>query len=297
MRPETLITFAASRTIIKQSRLCDVETGGILAGTLKPLTIVIAGNPGPNATHRPAQFTSDPVADQACLTEARRQYGEQITVCGWWHKHPAGMTTPSVGDCHQARQLMNEYADGQPVLIGIVNHEPGLTRNRTTLYMYGANAMGTFTEHPWKLVGGADQQFQDAMKKAPRQPSLKATDYWHDRNFQSYLNPIGRDRINCEIHRLREANWRVQIGRRTLDQSLVIDLKNDSTSLRFLVPPEFPLNPVVVLTSHGQRLAKLLTIWGWNSQGCLLDVATEAAEILHRTRGRMRCITPKEATQ
>jgi len=297
MTTEMLTTFAASRTIIKQSGLCKVETGGVLVGTLEPLTIVAAGSPGPNATHRPAQFTSDPAADQACLTEARRQYGEQITVCGWWHKHPAGLTTPSGGDCHQARQLMNEYADGQPVLIGIVNHEPRLTRNRTTLHVYSIDRAGTFTEQPWKLVGSKDGRLLDAMKKAPRRPDLKPTDYWRDKDFQSYLNPLGRDRINREIRQLREAGWNVETGRRTVDQSLVLNLRSGSTALRLLLPPEFPLNPPVALTAEGERLVKLLTSWGWNSQSCLLDVAVEAADILRCARCRTRCVARQEVSQ
>jgi proteasome lid subunit RPN8/RPN11 len=232
MTTEILTTFAASRTIIKQSRLCKVETGGILVGTLEPLTIVAAGSPGPNATHRPAQFTSDPAADQACLAEARRRHGEQITVTGWWHKHPAALTTPSGGDCHQVQQLMSEYADGQPVLIGIVNHEPRLTRNRTTLHLYSVYPAAEYMEHAWRLVGSEDRRLLDALQKAPRRPNLKQTDYWRDEDFQSYLNPIGRDRINQEVQRLREAGWKVEMGRRTSDQLLVLNLRNSSTPLR-----------------------------------------------------------------
>jgi len=297
MTTEILTTFAASRNIIKQSRLCQVETGGILVGTLEPLTIVAAGSPGPNATHRPAQFTSDATSDQACLAEARRQLGEQITVCGWWHKHPTGLTTPSVGDCLQARQLMREYADGQAVLIGIVNHEPRLTRSKTTLHVYGIDQTAQFTEQPWKLVGSEDLRLREALKKAPRRPDLKPTDYWRDKDFQSYFNPIGRDRINREVRHLRAAGWRVETGRRTLDQSLVLNLQSGLTALRFLLPPEFPLNPPVVLTAQGERLMKLLFVWGWNSQSGLLDVATEAADILRCARCRSQCAARQEESQ
>jgi len=155
---EILITFKASRNIIRQSQQCPVETGGILVGTPSPLTIVAAGDPGPESIRQAAKFTSDPQADRACLEDARRRFGEQIKPVGYWHKHPEGYTKPSSGDRRQVHQLIKDYNDGQPVLMGIVNYRPNIVRHKTILHLYSINPEGRLVEYEWKLVGGKNHR-------------------------------------------------------------------------------------------------------------------------------------------
>jgi proteasome lid subunit RPN8/RPN11 len=291
---DVLITYKASRNIIKQSKLCPVETGGILVGTLSPLTIVAAGSPGENAVHEAARFTSDPNADRACLTDARKQHGSQVGLVGWWHKHPLGLTTPSSGDRYQARQLAKEYNDGQPVLMGIVNRHPKLVRHKTILHLYSIDPAGNLAEHDWKLIGGRSKELLDAIGRAPIRPDLKPTDYWTDKDFQSYLNPIGRERINDEVQNLRKKGWAVKVGRRTSDHSLVLDMREGSSVLRCVLPPEFPLNPPTVFTADGRQFVELRALRGWNSHFHLIEVAAEAVSVMSCGHCSERCIEKRK---
>lgn len=287
---QVLITFSASRSVIKQSRLCDVETGGVLAGTTKPLTIVAAGSPGVNSIHQATRFTSDPEADKACLTEAIRQYGESIVPVGWWHKHPSGFKEPSSGDCNQAQQLAKEYGDRQPVLMGIVNQQPKLIRHKTTLYLYSIDTSGNLVEHDWKLVSSKNEQLLNAVRKAPVVPETRPSNYWTEIDFQFYLNPIGRVRIKQELENLRKAGWEVEVNRSKHNQLLILNITKSKRKLRFVLPPEFPLNPPTVLTANGRPFLKLETLSQWNSQCGLLDAATEGARIMRCSRCSKQCI-------
>jgi hypothetical protein len=287
---EILITFKASRRIIKQSQLCPVETGGILVGILNPLAIVAAGKPGPNSTQQATQFTSDPEADRACLEDARTQFDDKITPVGYWHKHPENLSEPSSADCHQARQLVKEYNDGQPFLMGIVNYHPKLVKHRTTLHLYSIDLAGKLLEHAWRLVSSKDKRLLDAIKKAPVRLDLKPISYWLDKDFQSYLNPIGRDRIKQEVENLGKIGWDVTTARRKHDKALLLDVLKDSKRLCFVLPPEFPLNPPTVLTGDGKRFLGLDTLCKWNSLRRLSDVAAEASVLMSCTRCSRQCI-------
>lgn len=282
MEPEVLIMFGVARTIIRNSAKFDVETGGILAGTLaNPIAIIAAGLPGNNAIHHAASFTSDPQADRDCLDKARKFYSNKISLVGWWHKHPPGLITPSSGDCHQAQRLANDYNDGKPVLIGIVNQHRGIITRKTTLHLYSIDPAGKLYEYNWKLVTNKSRKLLDAIVTAPTIPDLKSTDFWSDRDFQSYLNPVGRDRIKQEIDGLRKHGWQVQISRRKLDNLLVLDITRYSNALRFLMPPEFPLNPPTITTGDGKQFTGLKTLSQWNSLCCLVDTANEAIAVIN----------------
>ncbi len=167
MEHDALITFDAARTIIKDSADCEVETGGAIIGTLNdPITIVAAGSPGKNSVHASTSFTSDPKADKQCLQESRIKYGNKITLGGWWHKHPYGLITPSSPDCFQARELIRQYNDDKPLLVGIVNQKHIRFRRKTTLYLYSIYASGEISECRWKLVGRNNQELLNAIAKA-----------------------------------------------------------------------------------------------------------------------------------
>lgn len=270
-----IITYKASRNIIKQSRLCDVETGGTFVGTMKPPTIVDAGKPGANSIHQPTQFTSDPEADKACLAEARKQHGDRIICVGWWHKHPSGLNKPSAADCHQAQQLAKEYNDGLPVLIGIVNRIPKLIRHKTTLHIYSVSSNGLLIEHKWELASNHNPKFVRALEKAVLNPGTKEINYWQNKNFQFYQNPIGRERIKKELGILKRTGWQIITKRHPADKLLILDLSRSNISLHMILPPEYPLNPPIVFTDDGRRLFDLRTLNQWNSLSCLTDIANE----------------------
>jgi proteasome lid subunit RPN8/RPN11 len=272
---DILITYGASRTIIRQARLCAVETGGILAGTASPLTILAAGEPGPNATHQVAMFTSDPDADTACLKQSREQHGEIVMLLGWWHKHPVGLTTPSPADWYQARQLAKEFNDGQPVLIGIVNRSPRGLGYKTTLYLYATSDISSSLEHPWKLSGIHSRELKSALKQAAARPDVRETDYWQDKDFQFYLNPVGRTRIRKDLAACRDMGWNISTSRGSKDRILTVHLSDGRSTIKMILPPEYPLNPPTVLSDDGLYLHSSVLLTQWNSLNRLVDLAVE----------------------
>lgn len=280
---EVIITFNVARTIIKSSaKKIENETGGILVGTLgNPATIIAAGEPGDNAIHHALSFTSDPDADKKCLEKAQSTYGSSIEPIGYWHKHPLGFDRPSGGDIMQVKQLAADFNDQRPILMGIVNHKPKILRRSTTFRLYSVDSCDNLIEHDWKIVSEKNKTLLEIISKSPGRPGTKLTDYWEDKDFQSYLNPIGRDRIKLEVEKLKAADWQVKIGRQRHNNLLVIDVFDGISELRFLLPPEFPLNPPSILTSDGRYFHNLHTLSRWNSLVSLLDVAENAAAVMY----------------
>jgi integrative and conjugative element protein (TIGR02256 family) len=102
---EIMITNKALNEMWEQSCDCPTETGGALVGTLKVPLVLSAGGPGPEAVERPSSFSSDANHDRLFLEQVRSQSQRRVSLLGWWHKHPQGMTRPSGGDLDQARRL------------------------------------------------------------------------------------------------------------------------------------------------------------------------------------------------
>lgn len=281
MEPDVLITFDAAKSMEDNSEKCEDETGGLIVGTFgKPMTILAAGLPGKNAVHHATSFTSDPEADRQTLLTCKENYGPKSTGMGHWHKHPFGLTTPSSGDCQQGRQLACEYSDNKPVLMGIVNQRRGKIFQKTTLHLYGIDSSGKLVEYKWKQVNRKNKQLFEAINSAPARIEVKNTEFWMDRDFQSYLNPIGRERIQKEIVMLKQLGWEVGTVRRKEDKMLMLIVTKESISLVFLLPPEFPLNPPVAMTHDGRRFAGLESVVQWNTLCRLADIACEAMAVI-----------------
>jgi hypothetical protein len=261
----------------------------MLAGTTSPLVILDAGEPGPHAIHEAARFTSDPEMDAACLERSRRRHGGIVTLVGYWHKHPDGLITPSAGDCCQARQLAREFHDGQPVLIGIVNRSPRGRGYKTTLHLYTVNDDGTTLEHPWKLVGIHSRPLKSALRQAAVTPGTEHVDYWQDKDFQFYRNPVGRARIREEIAHCRDRGWEVSTSRTTKDQILTVRLSDGPQAIKIILPPEFPLNPPTVLSEDGTYLHSSVLLTQWNSLYRLVDLAVETFACLKSKGGTIEC--------
>jgi proteasome lid subunit RPN8/RPN11 len=281
MEPDVLITFDAAKSIINNSTQFDIETGGLLVGTLgKPMTIIAAGSPGKNGAHHATSFTSDPQADRQTLLTGRENFGPKIILTGYWHKHPYGLTTPSSADCQQVRQLAREYGDDKPILMGIVNQSRGKIFKKTTLHLYSVNALAKLVEHTWKLVSRKNKYLLEVIEKAPTTIEVRNTEFWADRDFQSYLNPIGRERIKEEIAMLKQFGWEVEMVRRKEDKILILNATKEFMSINFTLPAEFPLNPPIVKTRGGRRFAGLESLLQWNTLCRLADIAIEAAKVM-----------------
>ncbi|MHC4728285.1 MAG: hypothetical protein ACYS17_13775 [Planctomycetota bacterium] len=291
MKNNVLITYDVAKTIIRDSKNSADETGGVLVGTLgDPMTIVAAGSPGENSVHRVTQYTSDPIADKNCLEQNRQLHGNRIVVVGWWHKHPSGFDRPSSGDCHQIGQLKAEYKDDKPVLMGIVNQIPRMVRMKTTLRLYSTGSTGNLIEYDWRLINRKSRDLLNAINKAPAKPAIKKTNFWIDKDFQFYLNPVGRERIIQEIEGLRKAGWQVKTSRSKQNQVLILDVFGASGILRFVLASEYPLNPPSVFMTDGRRFIGMDILGQWNSHCHLTDVATEALCIMNCHRCKRRFV-------
>jgi proteasome lid subunit RPN8/RPN11 len=274
MNNEILIVSDAWKSIRADSMSFTVETGGILVGTLgDPISIVDAGISGENSVHHPVQFTSDPIADKKCLEEANKRYGKRIVTVGWWHKHPYGSDRPSGGDLQQVSELSKEYNDGKPVLMGIVTQRGRWNKGTISLRLYSLGDNKNLIEYDWKLVLSSNSHLRAAIENASMLPETKPSSFWTDSDFRFHLNPIGRNQ-------LRTAGFRVTSGQRKEDKNMIMDVSDGRISLRFVFPPEFPLNPPAVYAGPANRLFTLHTLHQWNSLCTLVEVAREARDSL-----------------
>lgn len=280
-----LITYNAAKAIVSDSRNFDEdETGGILVGTLGgPIAIVDAGTSGKNSVHHSVRFTSDPVADKQCLEDAKRRHGNRIMTAGWWHKHPSGFDRPSSGDCMQVRQLSRQYGDGKPVLMGIVTRQRRVLRPKLNLRIYSLSDAGSLIEHDWKIVKETDKTLQEAINRCEAVLETKKSTFWDDPGFMFYLNPVGRERIIQERNQLKEAGWQIVTGQRKQDKAFTMDLSDGTDNLRFVFPPEFPLNPPAVYIDKVRRLTGLHALTEWNSLTSLIAVVQEVKYVLNST--------------
>lgn len=60
----------SSFAYLEESRTCLTETGGMLIGTVRRPTVLIAGDPGPQSRKTTASFTTDPKHDRQVLERA-----------------------------------------------------------------------------------------------------------------------------------------------------------------------------------------------------------------------------------
>ncbi len=276
-----LITYDAIRAIVQDSKNFTVETGGVLIGTLgDPITIVAAGFSGDNSVHHATSFTSDSQADRECLENARKKYGNGVVVAGWWHKHPSGMETPSMGDCRQVQLLAEEYNDGKPVLMGIVNKSIGFASSKLSLRFFTLGSGNQLLQHSWQGVCGSNKELLKAISDAPQKTEICETEFWKNPDFQFYLNPIGHDRIVREVNSLKQAGWQIITTRRKSDQVMILGLTKGSIQLHFELPPEFPINPPAVFTG-GNHLVGLEVLRAWNSQCSLMILAQHVEKIVN----------------
>ena len=68
---------------------------------------------------------------------------------------------------------------------------------------------------------GKNKDLLDAINNAPARPDTNNSDFWKDVDFQSYLNPVGRERILQEAANLKKAGWQVTTSRHIEDKALI----------------------------------------------------------------------------
>ena len=275
MEKEILLTEYAARTIKAVSKDFDVETGGVLAGFLNdPIIILGAGLPGADAIHRPLSFTSDPNADENCLSEYRKKYGPSVDACGWYHKHTS-LQTPSAGDRLQAINLKKDFGDGKPTVMGIVS-TGFVVEPKLTLRFFGLDDNDEIIEFRSKIIPDESPAISEAIDNMPIRPDFDDCNFWEEDDFQFHKNNIGRKRICREIRDLKKLGLQVTVGRCKTDQTLVLYVGNNSRRFQLTMPPEYPLNPPRIQDCQGIRLVGLRAIREWNSQETLSDLMVEA---------------------
>ncbi len=278
MNKTILITELAYYIIISVARRCLVETGGVLVGILgDPLVIVAAGQPGDNAVHQAARFTTDPQADLHCLSTWRRIYGCVIEIFGWFHKHHC-LEIPSTGDLQQTRQLKDQFKDNRPIIVGILS-ESGLLKKNLKLRLFGLDQDNNQTEYSWRIIPNDSPEIEKAIQSVPHKPEMKDTQFWNDEDFQFYTNPVGRERICRDTKQLKDFGWQTTICKSKANGTVILEVTNNHRMIRLLMPPEYPLNAPVILNENNKRFFDLKTVREWNSMVTLLDLVTEANQI------------------
>lgn len=278
MKKNLLITDLAYHTIINVSERCMVETGGVLVGILgNPLVIVAAGQPGSQAIHHSIRFTTDPAADKECLLTWRQVYGFVIEIAGWFHKHHF-LQEPSGGDCNQVRQLMNDFNDNRPIIMGIVS-ESGLFRKKLKPRFFSLDSDDNQIEYNWDIIPNNSPEIEKAIQSVPHKPEVRDTDFWNDPKFQSYKNPIGRERICRDIEQLEHHGWHTLTCRNKVNDTLILQTTNIHNIFCLLIPPEYPLNPPIIFADNNQRMIDLKSLSEWNSTMTLIEIITEAQQI------------------
>lgn len=111
----------------------DIETGGILIGTLnhnQNLIVRFATGPGPNAKREKFRFEKDIAYCQRILEEKYNQHKSDGVYLGEWHYHAFGSNNPSDIDLlslHQISQQKNYLTDKPIMLIFSKDKKPSFT--------------------------------------------------------------------------------------------------------------------------------------------------------------------------
>ena len=112
----------ALATITEQVRVGGtvLETGGILLGHNHSdgCTILVAGEPGPNAVRHRRAFSRDRAHAEGLANAAWAEH--QATWVGEWHTHPEGLATPSEIDLASYLDHLNDPDLGFEYFISLI---------------------------------------------------------------------------------------------------------------------------------------------------------------------------------
>lgn len=103
----------------------EIETGGILLGSISERTMVItlASGPGPSAKKEKTGFLKDREYCQSILNKRYEESGTKEIYLGEWHYHPSRNNNPSNRDLKSLSDisLQKEYITTEPVMIILSN--------------------------------------------------------------------------------------------------------------------------------------------------------------------------------
>lgn len=260
------------------SLVSDVETGGLLIGTLKNPVIFKATKAGINAIKSYASYTNDANHDNAILKQSVDESNGRLKLLGFWHKHPLGFDKPSIIDLDVARRIIRqsvESGDSRKYYFIITNVESGNSVN------YNCFAMDTSKDSFYRIKHVVccdnDPELPEVLKKEPSIPIPKVSNYWNDKEFSFHLTPNGSERLYNEIQGLKKKGYRVRVFQGKRVQMLIEGKVNIVCHL----PPEYPLNPPRLY--HGiDEIPYPLHIW--NSTLKIIDLVEKIQDNVEETR-------------
>jgi integrative and conjugative element protein (TIGR02256 family) len=231
-------------TMLRLSRNCETETGGILAGTTRLPLVFTAGEPGPNSIKSTVSFQSDPDQDREELRRARDNFNVTIQILGYWHKHPSGLKQPSHGDLIQARRLLASWqalGGDKPWLLSFIIQDG--KHNEGAVYPYLLDELGgSFRPLQLAIVEQDEELVKQALQKEPLRLSANRMEHpWIDPTFRFHQTPAGRLRLEEELKSLKRAGFKVKVQQKKSNQRATFLIEKDGWELLCVFPVEYPL--------------------------------------------------------
>jgi proteasome lid subunit RPN8/RPN11 len=272
---EIMITKQALSEMWEHSRDCPTETGGALVGSLKIPLVLSAGGPGPQAVERPSSFSSDVNHDRLYLEQVRTLSERQVSLLGWWHKHPQGMTHPSGGDLEQARCLQEallQAGDGPAWLLVFILQTASNPLQAVFPYclLEGERSFRRLKLNP---VDNEDPQVLTALEKESlllRQD--KVVHPWMEPGFRFQNTLTGRRRLEEEQRLLSGMGWHVEVRLRKDDERLSFTVSREEKSFLCIFPVEYPFGmPRLFRLPDFEEVYPLAGAPVWNSDFHLVE--------------------------
>jgi len=278
---ELFITQSVIRTIETEClRNPHTETGGKIFGTLGRYIAISATTAGRDAIKTATSYFNDEKYDHEVLREAIKKYNGHVKSIGLWHKHPAGLCHPSLGDLTEARKIVNSISlegDNRPVffLIAILNHS-------LELFAYVLNkSMKTFDEVRLHIINDNAQVVKDALAEESVIVQPHDLDFWRDPDFQWFQTSAGYARLKMDINELNKRNYKVKAFARKM---LYLTIEKDGRTITCVTPPEYPLNPPR-LFENNTEISTVFT--SWNSTFMIVDILIQLEKF--RIKERRSC--------
>ncbi len=128
-RPHIFLARSALTALEREAeRTAPLETGGVLAGYIRPDTgavvVTTAVGPGPNAHHAKSRFDPDGPWHEQQIADIYSRSGRLYTYLGDWHSHPCGRPMPSPLDHKTARHIAASPAARAPHPLMIIISQP-----------------------------------------------------------------------------------------------------------------------------------------------------------------------------
>jgi integrative and conjugative element protein (TIGR02256 family) len=270
------ITQAALKAMARESRLTQgrTETGGLMIGTLKKPTVIIATDAGPGSSASPGHFQSDDEYEQRRLDEARERYDGKVGVVGHWHCHPDAMSALSAGDREQALELAREEG---PLYVLITNVIPSYGRTDVRYYAYRIDGeSATVTRVEIVAIPDDGSEVRQALEGEPPSLGVSKKDFWLDEKFSFCETSVGLAALRREVEELTRKGFAVRPTKNTADGSVQLEIRRDREVLVCNLPREYPLNPPRFRWKEsGCHIVPDAYRLGWNSDCRISDLVSD----------------------